>query len=519
MPEAGRGAAHGPAGAPHRDPLIDGPPTGHDEIRAKTARAGAYALAAEAVEFCLRLGSIIVLARLLVPEHFGLIAMVTAFTSIAERFKDLGLSIATVQRSTITRAQVSTLFWVNAGVGLGITLLVAALAWPVARFYADDRLFLIMVAIASSFFWSGLAVQHQALLRRRMQYGRIALVQIASSTASVAVAVALALADFGYWALVAREVSRGLFLAVGSWICMPWKPGPPRRGTNVRSMLSFGGDVTAFNLIAFLSASFDQIIIGKLFGAAPLGLYRQGINLVLAPMTQVVYPVNSVAESALSRLQHDPDRYRRYYVRILAALSMVTMPLTAFLAVFAEEVVHVALGPSWLAAAEFFRILALAAFMRAPMATVGSVIISQGLSRRYLWWGLTGASSLVLALLLGSRWGAVGVAYAHVVWTYLWIVPCAYWGLSRSPVGMGDFAAALTRPIAASLVLAAVLSGMKYGLMPLAVAPLRLAVAALAAAPTYLGVWLLLPGGRAELARVMEQMRAVVRRDRSEQAA
>ena len=147
---------------------------------------------AEGIDFFLRLGSIAVLARLLVPEHFGLIAMVLSVTTVAERFKDLGLSIATVQRKDLTHDQVSTLFWINGGLGLLSGLVVALLAVPIARFFHDDRLIGITLAIAASFVWSGLTIQHQALLRRTMRFGYIAIISVCASLLSIVVAILMA---------------------------------------------------------------------------------------------------------------------------------------------------------------------------------------------------------------------------------------------------------------------------------------------------------------------------------------
>jgi PST family polysaccharide transporter len=155
--------------------------------------------------------------------------MVTAVTSIAERFKDLGLSDATIQQKEITHEQVSTLFWVNAGVGVAMMLVVIGAAHPVSLFYSDARLVSIMSAIALSFPLSGLAVQHQALLRRQMKFAQLAGVQIGSSLLSLALAIIMALKGCGYWALVAREVTRSVFMATGSWFCMPWVPARPSR--------------------------------------------------------------------------------------------------------------------------------------------------------------------------------------------------------------------------------------------------------------------------------------------------
>src|SRR5690606_33686707 len=244
-----------------------------ESIGKASARGGVWAIAAEGIDFFLRLAAVAVLARLLLPEHFGLISMVTAITAVAERFKDAGLSIATVQFREITHAQISTLFWVNLLLGFLIATFIAALSFPIAAFYDDQRLLQITWAIALSFVFGGLTVQHYALLRRTMQFRKIALVQIGASLGSIVLAILVASLGGEYWALVVREVARTAFLLAGTWAAMPWRPGLPRRGSNVRGMLNFGGNLTLSNIVYYVSYSVDQVIIGRVFGAGPLGLY------------------------------------------------------------------------------------------------------------------------------------------------------------------------------------------------------------------------------------------------------
>jgi O-antigen/teichoic acid export membrane protein len=478
------------------------------DLRLSTIRGATFALAAEGTEFVLRLVAIAVLARLLVPEYFGLIGMVTAITAIAERFKDLGLATATIQRKDITHEQVSTLFWVNAALGLAIVLLVAALAVPISHFYDDARLINITLAIASTFFWSGITIQHQALLRRQMRFARIAVIQVTASVLSIIVAITLARMSYGYWALVAREVSRNVFMAIGTWVCCPWVPGPPSRRANIKSMLSFGGDITVYNLIAFLGANLDQIVMGKIYGAHVIGLYRQGVNLVLGPIGQLTSPVNAVAESALSRLQSDPGKYRLYYRRILSTLCFLTMPLAAFLAVYADEIVLVVLGPQWEEAATFFRILALSAFIRPAASTPGFVMVTCGKSRRYMRWGLFSTMALVVFLAIGTRWGPIGVAFAQVASTYSLLLPRIYWGFKDTPVRLGDFASSIKKPLIASLIMTGILIVLREEL--LTQLPLRgLEIGALVALVSYFGSWLLLPGGRPEMNQIFVSVLSV----------
>ena len=481
------------------------------DLRIRTLRGSGIALLAEAIEFALRLGSLFILARLLVPEHFGLISMVMAITAIAERFKDLGLALVTVQRERIGYEEVNVLFWLNAALGVLVFLLIAACAKPIAAFYGDSRLVAITVAIAVCFLLGGITIQHQALLRRQMAFGKLAVVQLGASVLSILVAIVLAMAGFNYWALVAREVARSVFLALGSWIAFPWMPGRPRWHPQFKSMLFFGRDVTVFNLLWFLAHNLDQILVGKLFGATALGLYRQGINLVLAPVTQLYYPINSVAEAALSRLQSAPEKYRQYYVLLVGTVSIISMPLVTFFAVFAEEIVLVALGPKWMGATEFVRILAIAAFIKPTTTTAGFVMTSCGKSQRYVWWGALSSLALATCLLIGAFGGATGIAWGHVGAAYLFSIPLLHVGFKGTPIRVSDFVSATVRPMIASLVMAAILAGLKAnGVVSSPIA--MLAVGATAAMPAYGAAWLLLPGGVSAAREIFGYLRSFVGR-------
>jgi PST family polysaccharide transporter len=481
-----------------------------EELKTRTIRGGAILLGTEAIEFVLRIASIVVLARLLVPEHFGILAMVTAITAILERFKDLGLSVATVQRATVTHEQVSNLFWLNVAIGVLLMLIVGALAPAFAAFYDEPRLLPITIAIATGFFWSGLVVQHQALHRRQMRFGTLAVVQIGATTLSVILAVALALLDFGYWALVVREVSRTVIVAAGSWIALRWVPSLPSRRSGVRSFVAFGSHISAFNLVWFLSTSIDQILVGRLFGAVPLALYRQGVALVLQPIAQLSYPVNSVAEATLSRLQDQPAEYRRYYVRIVGALSALTMPLCAFLAVFADPIVSVVLGNQWHDAAPYFQLLAIAVMLRPAASTAGFVQVTCGKSKRYFAWGLLSATALIACVGAGTLWGPIGVAVGQIVYTYVFVLPLLAWGLRGTPIRFRDVVGAVARPLAASLAMAGL---MLLGFEMLSDSHLlALAIGAVLAPPAYLIVWYLLPGGREELRSLFAATASLVTR-------
>src|ERR1700733_14789792 len=208
----------------------------------------------------------VVLARLLTPADFGLVAMVTAITGLAQGFADLGLSEATIQHPEINHNQVSTLFWINVAIGLALTLIAVALAPLLAWFYREPRLRDITFLISLTFLIGGLRVQHDALLRRQMRFSSLAIRDIASYVVAVPVAILLAWRGACYWALVAMPLILNLSQMTLSWLMVRWVPGLPRRDAKVRSLIAFGGNIAASYLIFNLNNNADNVLIGWYWG-------------------------------------------------------------------------------------------------------------------------------------------------------------------------------------------------------------------------------------------------------------
>ena len=481
------------------------------DLKKRSIRSGVYTFAAEGMNFVLRLGSISVLARILIPEHFGLLSMVTAVTVIAAQFKDMGLSLATVQQKEITHEQVSTLFWINLTIGFIITLILFAFSVFVGWFYADNRLVLITVAIATTFFWSGLTVQHQALLRRRMEYLKFSVISVAANICSILLAIVLAVKGYTYWALVWREVAGSIFIAIATWVMCPWIPGLPKRNTGIGRMIRFGRDVTAFNIVAFFTDNLDQILLGKLYGPSLLGIYRQASQLVMAPINQLNTPVHLVGQSALSLMQEDNIRFSRYYSRILTLLSFVTMPLACFLFVYSKDIILLVLGSKWIEAIVIFRIFALAVFIRPVLSTTGLVMITCGKSKRYFFLGLANSIVIIASIIIGLKWGAVGVAAGHVIENYIVFFPIVLIALKNTPVDVELFFRSILPSAVSSLVMVGVLSVFSVvssidNSFWAVVAGLPIAIA------SFMTAWVMIPGGTLKLRGLFSDLAVTFKR-------
>src|SRR5713101_8395930 len=197
---------------PAQQQLVDALNTDHlhADLKGRSVRGGLVTLTSQGTQFLMQTVSTVVLARLLVPAEFGMVAMVTAITGLAFAFADLGLSEATIQRKEITHDQVSALFWINVAVGLGLMLVTAALAPVLSRFYREPRLVDITLLLSVTFLIGGLRVQPDALLKRQMRFSSLAIRDVASYALAVPIAIAMALRGAGYWALVALPLMLNL---------------------------------------------------------------------------------------------------------------------------------------------------------------------------------------------------------------------------------------------------------------------------------------------------------------------
>jgi PST family polysaccharide transporter len=410
------------------------------DLKGRSLRGGVVTVASQMCKFLLNMAAIVVLARLIAPEDFGLIAMVATVTNLVVVFKDMGLSMATVQRAEINHAQVSTLFWVNVVFSLAIALLIAALAPAIAWFYGEPRLTPITLVLASGLALSGLMVQHEALMRRQMQFTDLATLQIVSMLVGTGTAIVLALHGAGYWALVLKQLAEQITSTVGVWMMCGWRPGLPVRRSGVRSMLAFGSHLTGFNIVNYFARNLDNVLIGWRWGAQPLGLYDKAYQLLLLPIQQINTPFAAVATPALSRLVDSPERYRQTYLRILDKVAMLTMPGVAFMIVTSDWLVRVVLGSQWSDASRIFAWLGIAAFTQPVSNTTGWLFMTQSRTRDMLQWGLIGGFLSVASIIAGLPWGTVGVAASYSISGLVIRTPLLYWFVGRTgPVRTTDF--------------------------------------------------------------------------------
>ena len=448
-----------------------------------------------------------ILARILSPQDIGLVAMVIVLLGLIEFVKDLGLGIVTMQRQDITHQEVSSLFWINVLLGGMFALLLCALSPVISSFYGDERLVLITLALAPSLLLGGIVVQPEALLSRQMKQGPLAFIRLTSTLLSSALAVVLALAGVGYWSLVVREVARAAFYLVGTWWYLRWVPALVFQLRSVLHYLKIGTDLSFAFVVTAITGKIDAILVGRYFGAVDLGLYRQAQGLIVAPIEQFNAPVYGVSQPALSALQSEPGRYCRYYQRMTGFVAMVTMPIGVFLAIYASEFTLVLLGAKWAEAAPFVRAFALAMALRPTIHSCTMVLVTLGKTKPLI--GLELANSLLFALfvVVGLQISAVAVAIAFVMTTVVFIPLRIRFSFKDTPVSGRTMFLAIKTPLAATAAYGLDVAGVLEAAVHVGRPLMSLTAGIAVGFATYALAWLLVPGGRSELQRLLQDIR------------
>jgi PST family polysaccharide transporter len=309
--------------------------------------------------------------------------------------------------------------------------------------------------LAGTFIFSGLTVQHQALLRRQMRFTALAAIEIGSMGIGIVTGIVLAWYGARYWALVGLSAATSLIYAVLVWVFCGWRPGLPVRRAGILAMVTFGGHLTGFGIVNYFARNFDNILLGRFCGASVLGLYSRAYNIMMLPITQVREPLYAVAIPALSHVRNELIRYRKYYIKLVTLLAFITMPLVVFLFVCADQVIGLLLGSKWSGAVNIFKVLSVAAFIQPVVSTAGLVLLSLGQGRKYLVLGTINSAIIVISFILGLPWGAIGVAAGYTIATYVLLAPTVWYCFRRSPISITDFFSAILRSMIASLCMGA----------------------------------------------------------------
>jgi PST family polysaccharide transporter len=367
---------------------------------------------------CLVVGTA-VLARMLSPTDFGLVAMTAIFLGFIAVISDFGLPAALVQRRELTQVQLSSAFWLSLAIGLGLGVLLALAAPLLAALYDQDELLKITPVLALALPIGALSAVQAGRAQRAMAFRRFAFVENLALGLAYAAAIVAAALGAGVWSLVVLSVSRAAIQTAAFWIADPWRPTREYSRDAVRSLMRFGGNLAGATSIAYWINNADNLLVGVFTGGRSLGIYSRAFTLMQAPLAQVSWAAERVMFPALTRMRDDVGRMRRVYLRAISLIAFVAFPLAVVAAVAAEPIVLTLLGPDWTDAVPILRILAIGGMLQAVATTGSWIFLARGRTDWMLRWNLVSGPVTIGAFAIGVHWGATGVAWAFLIRTIL----------------------------------------------------------------------------------------------------
>jgi O-antigen/teichoic acid export membrane protein len=361
------------------------------------------------------LASTAVLARLLSPKDYGLMAMVGTVTVLAQAVSDFGLSWATVQRERVERNQIDALFLVNCVFGLALAGLSCFSAPYVAAFYHRPELTRITFVASGTLFLSAVAVQPSALLLRQMKLKELNLCTFYSLIISSAITIALAKLGFGYWALVLQLFLQQAITTLLSFPVSGYYPRLPQHLLHISSLLAFGGYTAAYGLVNYFARNLDNVLVGRFWGATALGYYSRAYFLMTLPGLLIIGVFRGALIPAMASFRKDPVRMEAAYLHSLRLIVVLGCTLAVGLAVTSSEVVEIGYGPKWRAVVPILLWLSVAGILQPIQNTSQWLYILAEDGRGMFRMGLLVSGSAVLAFALGIHAGPIGVARAYAI--------------------------------------------------------------------------------------------------------
>ncbi|MBT2188502.1 lipopolysaccharide biosynthesis protein [Sphingobium nicotianae] len=431
---------------------------------------------AQVARMVLTILSTVVLARLLQPTDFGLLAMATTVTGFIGMFTDMGLSTPTVQRPVLSQAMVSTLFFLNVITGVALALIGMATAPIAAALFSDGRVTNAVLLLSLSIPLAAAGAQHNALLTRSMRWIPAQFSGLFGQVVALIVAIiAVTVWHIGYWALLIQPIIATAISTALLWFFSGWRPSLIFDLGGTRSEIHFGAGLTGFQLVNYFHRQLDNIVVGWWWGTAPLGLYSRGYNIFASIQAMCSWPVTGVLLPLLSRTRHDADYYNRNLLDAVAAVALLNGLLGCLLICLSDNIIYFLLGKQWAESATVFKYLA-PTILISGNAVFGTVFTARGDTRGLMISAIVNTLGFATGFLIAVPHGIAAVAAAYsIISLFAWPVT-VHLALSRESLSQSRYYSVTVPILAASLAIISCFTAMfetRFGPISLAQFVLR----------------------------------------------
>lgn len=379
-------------------------------------------LAGRFAQLLIQLVGISVLARLLSPDEFAVIALSGVVIALVQIIAEMGIPSALVQRENLLQHHKNAAFWLNLGISIVIACLLVIASPILAKLLNSDRVELVLRLLAISFPVSALASVHIALLERESRFDVLAIRMAISSFFGLVVAYVMASKGFGAISLAFQSLTSSAVMTFLVWMAKKWKPDK-LSFSGLSEIVRVSSDVFVFNLVNYFHRNADAIIIGRFLGEVSLGVYSVAYRILLFPLQTITFAINKALLSAYSRNQDSFEKISAHYKITLLGIALITAPLMAAIWFVREPLVSELMGPQWEGLPNVIRWLAPVGFLQSLASTSGPVLIAIGKTSALRNLGFIGVPFLVSAFFLGLPWGVEGVSACYFAANLIWTVP------------------------------------------------------------------------------------------------
>jgi O-antigen/teichoic acid export membrane protein len=421
-------------------------------IRRTAVRSAGATITGQTANFVVSMGSVSILARLLSPADFGVVAMVTTFGLLFRSFGFSGFTEVIVQHEGLTDSLASNLFWIELGVGAMLTLAFASAGPLMALFFHDETVARVALGMSPMIFIGCLGWIHLGLLQRAGHFKATALVNFSGQVVLLVVSISLAMMGWHYWALVWGIVAQSAATAAGAWLVCRWTPSWPVRIAETRSGVKFAMQVYSHYAFNYLTRNTDNLLVGWRYGAGMLGFYKKAYDLFVLPESQLLSPLSMVVVSTLSRVREDREQFRRLFLGAISVMALLGMGIGADFALVGKDIIRLLLGPGWDEAGRIFALFGPGIGAMLLYNTHGWIHVSIGRPERWLLWGLIEFFCTASLFVLTLRWGPSGIAFAWTLSFFLLMFPGLWYAGRPIGLGLGSIISSMWRFFLASVV-------------------------------------------------------------------
>ena len=387
-----------------------------DNFRKDTLNGISWSVMSQGLRLILNLGISSILARLLLPEDYGILGMVTVATGFLMVLKDFGFGAALVQKKEVDEIEYDSVFWLNVGIGLILALLVFLAAPLIASFYNEDELIPVARVISLSFIINSVLVIPSNILLKKMHFKYLFFSDLSALVISGLTAITFAYLDFSYWSLVAQNLSLQIVTLFTVFYFSGWRPRRRFSKNVLNDLTSFSLPLIGDKSINYWFRNIDYLLIGKFLGKAELGYYTKAYTLMMLPVRQLSGTISKVMFPSFSTIKDDLGRVRNVYLKISAVIAFISFPLMSLLFISAEEVILILFGSNWTQSIPIFKVLCLLGAIQSISTLSGNVYLSQGETKLMFQVGLFTRFFMIAGIVIGLyKGGLMGLVYGYTI--------------------------------------------------------------------------------------------------------